>query len=298
MAYENILYEVSDRIARITLNRPKVRNALNWNMLNEVSAALKVAELNNDVHVIILKGAGPCFCTGHDMAAMGEAPKHIDERNWTDIVMENEGDDLGLSVWDSRAQVQGHIDLPLQIWENWKPVIAQVHSYCLGGGTGLALACDLLIASDDARLGYPPARMMAPGEEIAIFSWHVGLKKAKELALTGDSLTAAEMLQEGMANYVFPPDELEQATETIARRIASIDSELLMLSKTSVNKIYDQQGFSHSLKVAGEYVSLAHHRKSLGDFNKMIKEKGVKAALEARDAPFGGVMGRFPPVDE
>lgn len=298
MAYENILYEVDDRIARITLNRPQVRNALNWAMLNELSEALKAAELDNDVGVIILKGAGPCFCTGHDVAAMGEAPKHIDERKWAEIVIDSENDDLGLSVWDSRAQVQGHIDLPLQIWENWKPVIAQVHSYCLGGGTGLALACDLLIASDDARLGYPPARSMAPGEEIAIFAWHVGLKKAKELALTGDSLTAEEMRQEGMANYIFPPDELEAATETIARRIASIDSELLMLSKTSVNRIFDHQGFSHTMKASGEFISLAHHRKAIADFNKTIKEKGIKAALEARDAPFGGVMGRFPPVDK
>ncbi len=200
-------------------------------------------------------------------------------------------------MWDSRAQVQGHIEVPLEIWDNWKPVIAQVHSYCLGGGTGIALACDLLIASEDARLGYPPARSMAPGEEIAIFSWHVGLKKAKELAMTGDSLTASEMLDHGMANYVFPADELEEATETIARRIANIDSELLMLSKTSVNRIFDHQGFSQTLKNAGEFVSLAHHRKAIAKFNKIIKEKGIKAAIEERDRPFGGIDGRYPPVD-
>ncbi len=168
MTYENILYEVDDRIAHITLNRPEIKNALNWSMLGELSHALKKAELDNSVHVIILKGAGACFCSGHNVADMGEAPKHRDDRGWSDIVKNNEGDTMGLSVWDSRAQVQGHIDVPLEIWNNWKPVIAQVHSYCLGGGTGIALACDLLIPSEDARIGYPLARSMAPGEEIAI----------------------------------------------------------------------------------------------------------------------------------
>lgn len=297
MTCETILYEVTDRVAHITLNRPKKRNSLNWEMLREFSQSLKNAEMDNSVRVIVIKGAGPCFCSGHDMADMGDAPKHRDTRGWSEIAMADEAKSgLGLSVWDSRAQVQGHIDVPLEIWNCWKPVIAQVHSHCLGGGTGIALACDLLIASEDARMGYPPARRMAPGEEIALFSWHVGLKKAKELALTGDSLTAPELLEHGMANHVFPVDKLAEETQTIARRIANIDSELLMLSKTSVNRIFDQQGFSHSLRVSGEYVSLAHNRKALADFNEIIRTRGVRAALEERDAPFGGIDGRYPPV--
>ncbi len=296
MSYETILYDVDDRVAHITLNQPDKRNALNWTMLQELSDALKKAELDEDVRVIVIKGAGACFCAGHNVAEMGEAPKHIDERSWSEITMNNEGDDLGLSVWDSRAQVQGHIEIPLEIWNNWKPVIAQVHAHCLGGGSGIALACDLLIAGEDARIGYPPARSMAPGEEISMFAWHVGMKKAKELALTGDSLTAGEMLDYGIANYVFPADELDQETTKIARRIANIDSELLMLSKTSMNRIFDHQGFSHTVKAAGEYVSLAHYRKAIAEFNKTIKEEGIKAALEKRDKPFGGIDGRYPPV--
>jgi enoyl-CoA hydratase len=296
MTFETILYSIEDRVAHITLNQPDKRNALNWKLLGELSSALKRAELDKEVRVIIIKGAGTCFCSGHNVADMGEAPKHIDERKWSDIALNNEGDGLGLSVWDSRAQVQGHIDVPLEIWNNWKPVIAQVHAHCLGGGSGIALACDLLIASEDARIGYPPARSMAPGEEISLFAWHVGLKKAKELALTGDSLTADEMLDYGIANYVFPTEDLDRETTTIARRIANVDSELLMLSKTNMNRIFDHQGFSQTIKNAGEYVSLAHYRKSIADFNKTIKEKGIKAALEQRDEPFGGIDGRYPPV--
>lgn len=296
MTYKKITYDVNDRLAHITLNQPDKRNALDWTMLKELSAALKKAEKDTDVRVIILKGAGPCFCAGHNVADMGEAPKHIDERGWSEIAMAGDSNDLGLSVWDSRAQVQGHIDIPLEIWNNWKPVVAQVHSHCLGGGSGLALACDLLVASEDARIGYPPARSMAPGEEISLFAWHVGIKKAKELAFTGDSLTAQEMLDYGIANYVVPNDELDRETTTIARRIANIDSELLMLSKTSMNRIFDHQGFTQTVKNAGEYVSLAHYRKAIADFNNTIREKGIKAAIEERDGPFGGIDGRYPPL--
>ncbi len=297
MDFAYILYDVADRVATITLNRPERRNALTWPLLHELSRALKVSEKNKDVRVIIIKGAGPCFSAGHDFTEeMGNPPKHLDTRSWTQLMTNPEGEPI--STWDSRAQVQGHIDLDLEIWNCWKPVIAQVHNVCLGGATGIALSCDLLIASHDARLGYPPVRSMAPGEEIATFSWHVGLKKAKELSLTGDSLTAREMLDYGMANYVFPSKRLDAETRKIARRIANVDSELLALSKTLVNRIFDQQGYSHSLKMSGEYISLAHRMRSLRDFNKTLRQKGVKVAVEARDKPFGGLLGRYPEVDK
>ena len=224
MAYNNILYEVEDRLATITLNRPERRNALSWALLYELSDALKKAEKDTDVRVIVIKGAGPCFSAGHDMSdTSGDSPRHLDKRSWNQIGRDRSGAPADVSVWDHRARVQGHIEIDLEIWNCWKPVIAQVHSYCLGGATGLALSCDLLIASRDARLGYPPVRGMAPGEEISLFSWHVGLKRAKWLSLTGDSLTAKEMLAYGMANWIFPGSKLDEETRRIGRRIANID---------------------------------------------------------------------------
>ncbi len=296
MTYQFILYEVDDRLATITLNRPEQRNALNWPMLEEVSKALKKAEKDPEVRVIIIKGAGPCFSAGHDLSTtMGLGRRQLDQRPWNEIVG---GDGDGPSVWDARARVQDHLDFDLEIWNCWKPVIAQVHSYCLGGSIGMALSCDLLIASKDARMGYPPVRSMAPGEEISLFSWHIGLKRAKWLSLTGDSLTAKEMLEFGVANWVFPKDKLDAETRKIARRIANIDSELLNLSKTLVNRIFEQQGFSHSMKSSGELVSFGPHLKALRNFEKTVREKGVKVAAEERDRPFGGIVGRYPPVEE
>jgi enoyl-CoA hydratase len=299
MSYKNILYDVSDRLATVTLNRPERRNALSWPLLSELSYALKVAEKDQDVRVIIIKGAGPCFSAGHDMSDMaGYAPKHLDKRSWHELGVDQERGGEGVSVWDGRARVQGHIEIDLEIWNCWKPVIAQVHSYCLGGSIGIALSCDLLIASKDARIGYPPVRSIAPGEEISLFSWHIGLKRAKWLSLTGDSLTAKEMLDYGVANWVFPNSKLDEETRKIARRIANIDPELLSLSKTLVNRIFEQQGYSHSMKSSGEIVSFGPRLKCLREFTKMRNAKGIKAAVEERDRPFGGIVGRYPPVEE
>ena len=294
MEYQYIVYEVDESVARITLNRPEVRNALNWPLLAELSTALKEAEKDRSVKVIILKGAGPCFSAGHDMSpTMGEAPKDMDKTFETLDV-------TGTTVWDSRAHVQGHIDHALEIWNNWKPVIAQVHSYCLAGATGLALTCDMLIASDDARMGYPPVRGTATGDEIVLFSWHVGLKKAKELSLTGDSLTAQEMLQYGIANYVVPRDQLDEVTTNIAKRMANIHLETLALSKRVVCRTFDLMGFTTSIQYGGEFDSLAHMLRAPTGANieghRIRHERGLKGYLKWRDGPFGGIGGRYPPV--
>ena len=223
MSYQFIQYQVADKLATITFNRPERRNAIHWPMSAEISAALKQAELDPAVSVIVLRGAGSCFSSGYDLdRSAGTPPRQVGQATAT---TETAGDPV--SVWDNRARVQGHIEYVLEIWNCWKPVIAQVHGECLGGASALALACDLMIVSEDARLGHPGLRALAPGEETAIFAWHVGMKKSMEMILTGDALTAREMLDYQMANYVFPLDRLGEETRTIARRIANVDPQLL-----------------------------------------------------------------------
>jgi enoyl-CoA hydratase len=288
--YKFILYDVADRLATITFNRPDRRNAINWPMSAEISDALKKAELDPNVSVIVLKGAGPCFSSGYDMGpTMGTPPQQVGN-----LTAETETGEETVSVWDNRARVQGHIEYMLQIWNNWKPVVAQVHGEALGGASALALACDLLIAGEDARIGHPGVRALAPGEETAIFAWHVGMKKAKEMVLTGDALTAQEMLDYGMANYVFPVEQLEHETRTIARRIANIDPQLLSLSKRMINRVFDQAGFTFSMQSSGEFVTLAGRLPSNQQFKKISREKGLREALKWRDGPFGGALGRYP----
>ena len=294
---EFVNYEVYEgKIGVITLNRPDKNNPLSWPLLADFSTALKMGEQDNEVSVMVLKGAGPCFSSGHDLGpTMGDSPLHREELTWDELLHTKRRWGVGVSVWDSRAHVQGHIDYVMEIWRAFKPIIAQVHSYCLGGGSALALACDLLICSEDARLGYPPARAMAPGDEIMIYSFHVGLKKAKELSLTGDSLTADEMLEYGMANYVFPRETLEEETMKIARRIATINVEMLSLSKRVVNRTFDQMGFSNAMYQCSEFDSLGHMSDSNQYWKEIVEKEGMKKALEYRDGPMGGIMGRYPP---
>jgi enoyl-CoA hydratase len=290
-------YEVyQGKIAYITLNRPEKKNPLSWPLLADLSEAIKMGDRDKNVSVMILRGAGSCFSSGHDLSAeMGDSPLHMGDKSWDEYLHSKDRWGIGVSVWDSRAHVQGHIEYVMQIWRAFKPIIAQVHSYCLGGASALALACDMLICSEDARLGYPPARAMAPGDEIMIYSYHVGLKKAKELSLTGDSLTADEMLEYGMANYVFPNEDLEEETWKIATRIASIHVEMLSLSKRVVNRTFDQMGFSNAMYSGSEFDSLGHFSDSNQIWKSIVEKEGMKKALEYRDGPFGGIMGRYPP---
>lgn len=298
--FDNVIYQVLEgKVGVITLNRPEKMNPFSWAQLADLEAAINMGETDNRVSIMILKGAGRCFSGGHDLSAtMGDAPLHKGEKTWDEYLHSHDRWGIGTSVWDSRAHVQGHIEYCMKIWRAFKPIIAQVHGPCLAGASAIALSCDLLIAGEDARLGYPPARSMSTGDEIMIYSFHVGLKKAKELSLTGDSLTAEEMLEYGMANYVFPNDRLEEETLKIARRIAHVDMELLSLSKRLVNRTWDMMGYSNAMYGCSEFDSLGHFSDSNQRWKSEVAEKGMWEALKTRDEPFGGVLGRYPaPLD-
>lgn len=291
MAYRFITYEVADKIATLTLNRPEVRNAIHWPMSAEISEALKLAECDPDVAVVLIKGAGSCFSSGYDLGPASGTPPL---QTGTVTATNENGRDL-VSVWDNRARVQGHIQYMLEIWNHWKPIIAQVHGECLGGASALALACDMVVAAENTRLGHPGVRAIAPGEETAIFAWHVGMKKAKEMLLTGDALTGREMLDYQMANYVVPLEQVEETALQLARRVANIDVQLLSLSKRMINRVYDQQGFTFSMQSSGEFVTLAGRLPSNQEFKRITRESGLRAALQWRDGPFGGTLGHFQP---
>lgn len=286
MEYKNILYKKEDRVATVTLNHPDKLNALNWQILEELDHALKQAELDDEVGVAIVKGAGRCFSAGYDLepGTMGHPPKH----KLQDGVYHRS------SMWNSRAHVQQHIDYWMNIWNNWKPIIAQVHGYCLAGAVELALICDLLIVSEDAKIGNPLVRGQNVGDCMRIMAWHVGIKKAKELQFTGDTLTAEEAVRYGVANYMFPTEKLDEETLAIAKKIAHIPPQLLMLSKMSVNKTFEMMGFRTAMEYDGVWDSLGHFTDT--GWEKLFHEKGWKAAAQWRDAPFGGMFGRTFPI--
>lgn len=277
MGYEDIIYETRDRIAIITMNRPEKMNALSHRLRSEIFDAMKAAEADPEVRVIILRGSGRAFSAGYDLGPTrgnelpNVGPVHPGQGQWPQHLISG--------YW--------------QIWELAKPVIAQVHGWCLAGGTELATMCDLMFVAEDARLGYPPVRAMST-PDLVYHPWHMPMRKARELLYTGDSVTGKEAVEIGWANRAYPADRLAEETERFARRIANIESDMLLMLKRAVNRAYEIMGFRAALQVGADIQALSTYRPSGGEFARISREQGLKAALDWRDGPFGD-YGASPP---
>ena len=263
MDYETVLYKKSDRIVKITMNRPAVLNALNRLMIAELKAACEQASKDDEVKVVILTGMGRAFSTGHDLKEAIAGPE--DARK------------LHVEIWD----------LMFTIWDMGKPVIAQVNGHCLGISCDLALACDLTLAADTATFGEPEIRFSS-GSEFPLFPWVVGMKKAKELILTGDTIDAIEAERIGMVNKVVPLDRLEEEVVKLSRKLANVPAHALRINKTNINKAFEMMGMRNAMAQALESVSLlivtdTEERKK---FREIRTEKGLKTALEWLDSLF------------
>jgi enoyl-CoA hydratase len=216
--YLDILTLKNERHGIIQLNRPEKMNALSHNLRAEVFDALKDFELDPDVRVIIIRGSGRAFSAGYDLSGIS---KTQDDR---DYVEKRSGLPAVGPIHPGQGQWPQHLLSGYwQIWECTKPVIAQVHGYCLAGGTELATMCDLMFVAEDAIIGYPPVRAMTP-VDIIYHPWHMHQKKVRELLYTGDSVTGTEAVEIGWANRAVPIDKLAAATEAFAERIATARS--------------------------------------------------------------------------
>ena len=286
MDYKLILYDVGEfGIARITLNNPERMNPLSWEMLSELDNALVTAEKDDNVKVIVIKGAGRCFSSGYELGRtlIGDEPRGRKAEEWQG------------SLWNSRAHTSGHADYWFRVWDMWKIVISQVHGYCFGGATELATICDLMVISDNCWYGYPITRYQNVGDVGAHNAWHVGLKRAMELQL-GRILTGKEAYEWGLANYCFPAEELEEQTTKIAKRVAIMDPELLMLHKTMVHRTFEVMGFRTAEYYSAEYDTFGHARRSMRKipeyekWNELKDKYGLGKALKMMHKPFGGLM--------
>ena len=252
-------------VRRLTLNRPAKRNALSNALRGEIFAALEAAERDVDVRIIIVRGAGSCFSSGYDLAGLGELPFHTAG---------------GQGQW-ARHVVEGCF----RIWDLAKPVIAQVHGWCLAGGSELAFACDLVYVAEDAQVGYPAVRSMSPPDN-QYHAWILGMRAAMELMLTGDSISGVEAVRLGFANRAFPPDRLEDETLAMAERIAKVDPELAQLNKRLVHRQMEAMGLRAGLRAGTDLHALGWHTDASRAYMAKMRE-GVKAALNARDSTFG-----------
>lgn len=286
--YENILTFKKQRHAIIQLNRPEKMNALSHTLRAELFDALKDFEVDPDVRVIIIRGSGRAFSAGYDLSGISQA---ADDR---DYVERRSGLPNVGPIHPGQGQWPQHLLSGYwQIWELTKPVIAQVHGYCLAGGTELASMCDLMFVAEDAIIGYPPVRAMTP-VDIIYHPWHMHQRKVRELLYTGDSVTGKEAVELGWANRAVPIEQLCEVTEAFAERIANVDGPMLQMTKRQINRVYEIMGIRTSLAVGGDIQELGRVRPGGEQFGRIAREKGLKAALDWRDGPFED-YGSAPP---
>jgi enoyl-CoA hydratase/carnithine racemase len=262
--HEHLQTHVEEKVLWITFNRPEKLNCLRDDMLTVCCDIVDAIENEDEVCVVVLRGAGKCFSTGYDVSAEVEKgrPQY------------SEG---------SRRFFKRRYALIDRIWNSPKPFIASVHGYCLAAGSDIANVCDITIASDDAEFGYPAVRWGGHTHRLT-YPWHMSLKKAKELLLTGDRIPAAEAERIGMVNKVVPRDQLEAETREFARRMCLIPLSGLIVNKISMNYSYNVRGYQQAMQYSFQIAETNLWRDE--PFFKKLREEGLNSALKWRDDKF------------
>jgi enoyl-CoA hydratase/carnithine racemase len=255
-------------VCRITLNRPEKRNALNNPLRAALFEALHAADDDPEVRVTIIRGAGTCFSAGYDLGGG------------------NAGTELPFFTAAGEGQWPRHVTEGwMSIWDLAKPVIAQVHGYCLAGGSELATGCDLVYVASDAKIGYPAVRFGTP--DMQFHAWFMGMRAAMEMMLTGDPISGDQAVELGWANRAFPAESLDDEVVALASRIALVPPDIAQLNKRTVHRAMDVMGLRAAIRSGTELCALAIHQPGFRAFIDAAAEKGLVAALTERDEPFG-----------
>ena len=270
--YKAIIYEANHEthVAKITMNRPEVMNALSNQLRGELFHAFKVAERDNEINAIILKGAGRCFSAGYDIGGG---------------MMGAEEPDLGSQYAGASHWPRYVIQMWWQIWELSKVVIAQTHGYVIAGASELCSMCDLLVTTPDCQFGYPVARNW--GMDLCWFPWLLPMRKAHEMLLTGDSITGEEAYRLGMANYCVPEKDIDEFTEIFAKRVALMPWQLATLYKRALKKAYEIQGIKTAIETGALYVlEMAGQTDYVKKMQELMLKVPLREYLTARDKPY------------
>ena len=256
-------------VRRLTMNRPEKRNALNNALRGAIIDALTQADTDPSIHVTILRGGGPSFSSGYDLSADNK----VDQPYYTPA---------GPGQWPRQV-----VDGWFKIWDLAKPVIAQVHGFCLAGGSELATGCDLVYVAEDAKIGYPPVRLMSPPDN-QFHPWLMGMRNAMEMYLTGDAISGIEAASMGFANRAYPAAELDEAVLGIAERMTLIPVELLQINKRTVHRAMEIMGMRAAIRSGTELQALAFTTEASLAYRAQFKRDGssVRDLLSQRDAPF------------
>jgi enoyl-CoA hydratase len=263
-----LLTEDIGPVRRLTMNRPKALNALSGELIDALSVAFADAAVDERVRVVVLRGAGRAFCSGYDLSEDAQAGTK-DSAGWY-------------------RELQESADRMLEIFDHPKPIIAQVHSYCLAGGCDLMMICDLCVCSDDARFGEPEIRF-GSGVVTMVMPWILGVRKSKELLFTGeDRISADEALRIGLVSRVVERDRLDSATLDLANEIAKNDPFAISMEKQAINRVWEVAGFREAIasNVQLDVLIETAELPERAEFRRITLERGLKAAIEWRDARF------------
>ncbi len=271
MAESVVLYESDGRLARITLNRPGRLNAINEDLPLELAQAVERANWDDAVHVIVLSGAGRAFCSGYDLNLFAERPRPCPGSQ-----------DM---PWDPMLDYQWmerYTKCFMSLWRSHKPVICKVHGYAVAGGSDIALCSDQVVMADDAQIGYPPARVWGC-PTTAMWLYRVGAERAKRMLLTGDLISGREAFEMGLVAKAVPEGDLDETVEAMARRMAEIPRNQLMMQKLMINQAYDNMGLASTQMIATLFDGITRHTPEGVAFKARCEEVGFQNAVKERD---------------
>jgi enoyl-CoA hydratase len=288
MSYETLLYDVDGAIATITLNRPERLNTIVPPMPEEIESAVRTANGDGQVKVIVLRGAGRSFCAGFDF---GGGFHHWDEGMTTDGEWDP-GKDFAMAT----SQAFGPVPKFMSLWHSSKPVIAQIHGWCVGGGSDMALCADLVIASEDARIGTSYSRMWGC-YLTGMWLYRLGLTKAKEMALTGKPLSGLQAVEQGLINAAVPFASLEAEVRERAEQLAEIPLSQLSAMKLIVNQAYENMGLASTQALGPILDGLMRNTPEAKRFIELAEREGVGSVVAQRDGPFGD-YSQAPPEEQ
>jgi enoyl-CoA hydratase len=270
--YATLKFAVDGRIARITLNRPERLNAINEKMPREIRRAIEAANADERIHVIVLAGAGRAFCAGYDLKQFAEGDP---ENRWTQGM-----------PWDPMRDYRGmkaNTEDFFSIWRSYKPVICKVQGYAVAGGSDIALCADLVVMAEDARIGYMPARVWGC-PTTAMWVYRLGAEKAKRMLLTGDTIDGKTAKAWGLVYDAVPAAKLDAAVNALAKRMAGVPKNQLMMQKLMINQAYENMGLASTQMIATLFDGITRHSPEGLWFKNYAEQKGFHEAVKWRDS--------------
>lgn len=290
---KTMTYQVDGRVARITLNRPERGNGITLDLPRELAACVERADLDPSVHVIALAGNGKGFCGGYDLVDSAEGMGRFGDAGSVEgsaldpmVIAQNHNP---AEVWDPMVDYQmmsRNVRGFMSLFYANKPVVCKVHGFCVAGGTDMALCSDLLVIAEDAKIGYPPARVWG-SPTTSVWAFRIGIERAKRLLFTGDCLNGREAVAWGLATECAPPDRLDERFEILLGRIARMPVNQLIMMKLLINQTVLAASLQPTQILGTILDGIGRHTREGYTFQQRAAEAGFKQAVRERDEPFG-----------